>query len=208
LPGHSLPQRDNSDIPSGSGGTLSFALGSLFQTWLTRKREKKFAAYTGMVFCVVGGLALYVIFMGGLLKPGATLALGAWTLPLATVVFAFGQSLWWGGCGILGPLTNSLVADLSEQNQHRTGVLRDGSYAVLFSFFCKACMGVGLLFTRQLVNAAGMVSGAAQQTSEATRNTAMMTFLSGPLLMILAFFVLWKYPVDRAYLERSRREKV
>ncbi len=188
-------------------GMLAFAFGSLFQAWLTRKREKKFAAYTGMVFCVSGGIALYVIFMGGLMKPGQTLAIGQWSLPIATVIFALGQALWWGGCGLLGPLTNSLVADLSELNYHRTGVLRDGSYAALFSFFCKACMGIGLLFTGYLVNAAGIVSGAESQTPEATRNIAMMTFLSGPILIILSFFVLWKYPVDRAFIERARKQK-
>jgi GPH family glycoside/pentoside/hexuronide:cation symporter len=189
-------------------GMLSFALGSLFQAWLTGKMGKKPAAYIGMACCVAGGLFLYIVFMGGLIKPGSSMPVGQWTLPVAAVVFGLGQSLWWGGCGILGPLANSLVADLSEIHFHRTGVLRDGSYSALFMFFCKACMGIGLLITGQLLKSAGIVSGAETQTAKATYNIAMMTFLSGPVLIILSFFVLWKYPVDRAYLERLRKKEV
>jgi glycoside/pentoside/hexuronide:cation symporter, GPH family len=57
-----------------------------------------------------------------------------------------------------------------------------------------------LLLTGSLVAAAGIVSGAETQTPEAVGRVAFMTFLSGPLLMAIAYLVLRDYPVTRQYL--------
>jgi hypothetical protein len=41
-----------------------------------------------------------------------------------------------------------------------------------------------------MVTSAGIVSGAETQTAEAARNVSIMTFLSGPLIVIVSFFIL------------------
>lgn len=194
-------------------GMVAFGIGALAQAWLTRRRDKKTAGYVGMLVSSFGGLLLFVIFSGGLLAPDSSLHLAGRDLPLGMTVFGFGQALWWGGCGILVPIAMSMVADLSEINFLHTGVLKDGSYGAIFTFILKASMSVGLLATGWMVEAAGIVSGAATQTPAATHNIAIMTFLSGPALVLVSFLILRKYPVDRAYLanlektlSRSRSE--
>ncbi|MEN8255759.1 MAG: MFS transporter, partial [Verrucomicrobiota bacterium] len=92
-------------------------------------------------------------------------------------------------------------ADISEINQRRTGVLKDGSYAAVFSFFMKAAMSLGLLITGLLVDWAGIVPGAEEQAPEAVRNIAAMTFLCGPAVLVFSIGILRKYPVDREFMK-------
>lgn len=188
------------------GGMVAFAIGALIQAWLTQRMDKKTTGYIGMLASIVGGVALFVLFIGGILKPESSLVLAGVTLPLGFIAFALGQALWWGGCGILTPLAMSMVADLSEINFLKTGILKDGSYGAVFTFILKACMSVGLLMTGWIVEWAGIVSGAATQTPAAAYNTAVMTFLSGPALVVISFLILRKYPVDRLYLKNLEQE--
>jgi len=183
------------------GGMVAFGIGAILQSWLTQRMDKKTAGYIGMIASMAGGLSLFVIFMGGLLKPESSFSLGGLAIPIGFIAFAFGQALWWGGCGIMTPLAMSMVADLSEINFLKTGVLKDGSYGAFFTFILKACMSVGLLVTGWVVDWSGIVSGAATQTPEAAFNIAVITFLSGPVLVVLSFLILRKYPVDRFYLK-------
>lgn len=185
-------------------GMLGFALCSLSLSRLVIRFDKKQAGYIGIFLSMTGGLSLFGLFSGGVIAPKDTVMVAGHAVPLATILFGICQGCWWGGCGILVPLATSMIADLSEINQTRTGVLKDGSYASLFSFFTKASGSVGLFITGWLVELAGIVSGAEQQAPEAVRNVSMMTFLCGPVVILFSFFVLRKYPVDRAYMKELR----
>jgi GPH family glycoside/pentoside/hexuronide:cation symporter len=181
-------------------GMVAFAVGSIFLNRLVLRFDKKVSGYIGMAISSFGGLALFILFSGGLVEPGQMLG----TLPLSVILFGLFQGMWWGGCGILVPLALSMIADISEINQRRTGILKDGSYSSVFSFFLKAASSFGLLVTGWMVTGAGIVSGAEAQTAEAARNVAVLTFLSGPVIVLISFFILRKYPVDRAYMEQLR----
>ncbi|MBN2161354.1 MAG: MFS transporter, partial [Pontiellaceae bacterium] len=93
---------------------------------------------------------------------------------------------------------------VSEVNKVRTGALKDGSYAAVFSFVMKMTQSVGLFITGYLLDFAGIISGADEQTVEAAQNISVMTFLSGPIVIVFAILVLRKYPVDRAFMESLR----
>lgn len=183
-------------------GMVAFALGSLSLSRLVKRFDKKQTGYIGMAISMVGGLALFTLFTGGQVEPGQTLVVAGRTIPLATILFGLFQGCWWGGCGILVPLALSMIADVSAINEHRTGVLKDGSYSAVFSFFLKAAGSIGLLITGWLVTAAGIVSGAETQTVEAAQNISVMTFLSGPIIIVISFFILRKYPIDHAYMKK------
>ena len=185
---------------------VAFALGSLSLSRLVKRYDKKPAGYIGIAISMLGGLALFVLFTCGLVEPRQVLNMAGKTIPLAAILFGLCQGLWWGGCGILVPLALSMIADISAINQHRTGLLKDGSYSAVFSFFMKAACSVGLLITGWLVTWAGIVSGSEMQTAEAARNVSVMTFLAGPAIVLISFFILRKYPVDRAYMEKLQTE--
>jgi GPH family glycoside/pentoside/hexuronide:cation symporter len=197
-------------IVHGSG-MVGFALGSLLATPLVRRWDKKPAAVVGVALNVIGSVLLYVFFIGGILAPQAALRLppglplfGGRLFPLAALVFALGQAMYWAGNGVLAPLAASMIADVSELNKHRTGVLKDGSYSAVFSFFNKATTSLGLLVTGLMLDGAGIVPEAVTQTAAAARNVARLTFVSGPVIALLALLVMLTYPVNRRYMARAR----
>lgn len=195
------------------GGMVGFALGSLLATPLVRRWDKKPAAGVGVALSVTGNVMLLLIFGGGLLPPRAVTTLpqgipvvGGITIPLAVLLFGVFQAMYWGGSGVLAPLAASMIADVSEINKHRTGILKDGSYAAVFSFFSKAAISLGLLLTGQLISRAGIVPESAVQTAAAARNVALATFISGPVIAGLALLIILIYPVDRKFMMKIKAD--
>ena len=189
------------------GGTMVAAgLGALLQAKVTHFFDKKAAGYVGMVIGILGGLWLLLVFTWLGLAPRAEWVVAGWTLPVGLLLFAFGQWMWWLGAGMLGPVSMSMIADISEIHYLKSGVRKDGGYSSIFSFLQKAAQSVGLLISGWLIAGAGIVSGADTQDPEAVRWITMITFIIGPVLMAFAFVVLWGYPVTRESL-RAMEQK-
>jgi len=180
------------------GGMLAFAFCSLNLARVVVRFDKKPTGYIGMVLAMFGGLGLLAVFSGGLMVPqqGPFMLFGK-SFHVATLVFAFLQMCWWGGCGMVVPLASSMIADVAAINHKKTGVLKNASYASVFTFCTKAAGSVGIIICGAIVAFSGIVSGAKEQTPEAIRNIALMTFLSGPVVMIFALALLRTYPVNR-----------
>ncbi|HKJ90516.1 MAG TPA: MFS transporter, partial [Oceanipulchritudo sp.] len=188
-------------------GMVAFGLCSLSLAKSVDRFDKKPVGYLGIAMGIVGGLSLTALFTTGLLDPRASLTLGKFAIPAGVIAFGLGQALWWGGCGMLTPLAASMIADASEVNYRRHGVLKDGSYASAFSFFTKAAQSLGLAITGYLIRLSGIEAEAESQTSEAVRNIAAMTFLCGPALLLVVIYILRKYPIDRDFMKRIREER-
>jgi GPH family glycoside/pentoside/hexuronide:cation symporter len=196
------------------GSTMvGFAIGAWLATPLVRRLDKKPAAGVGVALSVTGNLMLLLIFGGGLLParavwtiPAGIPVLGGTAAPVAALVFAFFQAMYWAGSGVLAPVAYSMIADISEINKHRTGILKDGSYAAVFSFFSKAALSLGLLLTGLLLDWAGIVSEASVQTASAARNVALGTFISGPVFAALALLIILAYPVNRKFMMKIKAE--
>ncbi|QHI68390.1 MFS transporter [Tichowtungia aerotolerans] len=189
------------------GGMLAFALFALNLPVLVKRFDKKRAGFIGMGISAVGSLALLITFTGGILSPQAVCTVAGFQIPIAVIVFGILQALWWGGCGVMIPLATSMIADVSEIHQEKTGNANDGGYASVLSFFMKASNGIGMMLTGQLIALAGIVSKADSQTVEAARNISVITFLCGPVLLAVSFVLLRKYPVDRGFMEKMRKNK-
>ena len=205
---HYMQLTDTQKTGVHGAGMLAFAIGSLSLSRIVRRFDKKVTGYIGMAIASFGSLALFVAFTGGLVDPLQRVEIAGRAFPFAAILFGLFQAFWWGGCGILLPLAISMIADISEINQKRTGLLKDGSYSAAFSFFLKAATSFGLLITGWLVSRAGIASGAEVQTAEAARNVSVMTFLSGPLVVLISFFILRKYPVDKAYMDKLKAGEI
>ena len=185
------------------GGMVSFAIGSLLIAPLGKWFEKKYIGYLGSFLAILGGILLFVVFTCNFLTPKSVLG----GIPIAVIIFAIGQYIWWGGCGILIPLATSMIADVSEVNKIKHGSLKDGSYSAMFSFVLKASTSLGLGITGILLTFTGYDSGATLQTYSVAKNIASMTFIFGPILIFFAFFLLIKYPITRKFLEELRNNK-
>lgn len=192
-----------------TGGMVGFALGSFFLGGLVKRMDKKKTGYVGMLTGSFGCLALLAIFTGGLLEPGA---IELFNDPkgnpfyLSAVVFGVFQLLWWGSCGILVPLAASMIADLSQVKKLKTGEVTEGRYAAGFSFFQKAANSVALVVMGYLLKGVGYVSGAETQTADTVDKLALLTFIVGPILMFIAFFILRKYPITHQTMKELREK--
>jgi GPH family glycoside/pentoside/hexuronide:cation symporter len=180
------------------GGMLAFAFASLLLSKVVTRCDKKPTGYFGMGLAMFGGLGLLAIFSGGLMHPQQiSFVIAGKTFSVATLVFAFLQMCWWGGCGLVVPLASSMVADVAAIHEQKTGEKKNASYAAVFTFCIKAAGSIGIIVCGSMIAASGIISGAKEQTAEAIRNIAFMTFLSGPVVMGLAILLLRSYPVTR-----------
>lgn len=185
-----------------TGGMVGFAIGSLGLGSMVKRLDKKKTGILAMIISSVGGLGLFAVFTGGLLDPQASLG----GFPLAVAVFGVLQMLWWTGCGIVVPLATAMIADLSEIKKWQTGEVTEGRYAAGFSFFLKLANSLGLLVTGFILKGVGYVSGAEAQAPEVINNLAVTTFVAGPILMLVSFFVLRRYPLSHEKMLALRTE--
>lgn len=195
------------------GGMFFFCIGSLIQAWMVKRWDKKPVAIIAFAISIFGSLMLYVVFIGGLLKPevSATLPanipwIGGKAVSVSALVFLLFQGLWWGGFGILCPLTSSMIADVSEINYLHTGLLKDGSYSAILSFMIKLAQAFGLFLNGMVLSWSGYISGAETQIPEAIRKIAIMTFVCGPIICIPAILVAFFYPINRHFMARVKEQ--
>nr|WP_010132782.1 MFS transporter [Microbulbifer agarilyticus] len=177
------------------GSTMvGFTLGSLAIIPLVKRIEKRTLCKLAVLISAVSGVAMYFLF--GQTGSLETIAKGGeWAVSISFGVF---QGLYWLGCGIIIPLAVSMIADVSEMNFRKTGVLRDGSYSAMFSFILKAATSVGLLVSGFALTLMGYVEGVTKQELEVAQSIANFTFLGGPAIMALSLLFLARYRVDRS----------
>jgi GPH family glycoside/pentoside/hexuronide:cation symporter len=189
-------------------GMLTFAFCSLNLSKVVNRLDKKPAGYIGMALAMVGGLGLMGVFSGGLLAPQQMpFSLFGKEVHLSTLVFGLLQMCWWGGCGLVVPLSSSMIADVAAINEAKTGLKKNATYAAVFTFCSKAAGSIGIVICGVIISAAGIVSGAKVQTAEAARNIALLCFLSGPLVMLLAMALLHTYPVNRKNIDGMAKQE-
>jgi MFS family permease len=107
------------------GGMIAAGLGALFQGKVTHWFDKKTAGYVAMGIGIFGGLWLLLVFTWLGLAPRAEWSVAGWNLPVGLMLFALGQWMWWFGSGMLGPVSMSMIADISEIHYLRSGVRKD-----------------------------------------------------------------------------------
>ncbi|HEX5787424.1 MAG TPA: MFS transporter [Woeseiaceae bacterium] len=183
-----------------TAGMVAFATGSLVLGRMVRRFDKKKTGVSAMLFASAGSLGLFAVFIGGLLDPQSEPS----GFPLAVVAFALLQMMWWGGTGVLVPLATSMIADLAEIKRWQSGEVTEGRYAAGFSFFLKLAISFGLFVTGYILKFVGYESGAPEQAPDAVHNLAVTTFLAGPLLLVLSFAVLRRYPVTHETIRALR----
>ncbi len=57
-----------------------------------------------------------------------------------------------------------------------------------------------------ILKGVGYVSGAESQTAETLDKLALMTFIVGPILMLISFFILRKYPITHQTMNELRKQ--
>jgi GPH family glycoside/pentoside/hexuronide:cation symporter len=192
------------------GGTMiGFAVGALLGATLTKKLEKKGTVYFGGITSVGSNFILAGLFLSGILAPGQSATVFSWSIPYAFLVFVLFHSLYWLGNGVIFPTATSMIADVSEIHEIKTGMNKDGAYAAIFTFAQKCAISLGVLVSGYLLTLIGFEAGSGLvQRPEAVWLLCGVTLLVGPLISLVSLGLIRLYPVDRESLERFRSRRI
>jgi len=194
---------------------IGCGLGGVLSALLVRKFDKKPTITISVLFSVFCNLVLFILFVPGFVPPGfcwiipdSAAVLAGVSIPVSMLVFLAFNSLFWTGVGVLNPIGHSMMADVSEICKYRTGVLKDAGYAAMLSFLLKAALAIGALLCGFCLDWAGLDPGAREQTADAARNLAAITFISCAVIVLVALISIIRYPVTRAYMQKIKEALV
>ena len=189
-----------------SGSMVGFGIGSLTASFLTRKFEKKGGVYFGGFLSVGCNFLLAALFLPGVLVPGQSVTVFSQAIPLAFIVFALFHGLYWTGNGIIFPTATSMMADVSEINEIRTGINKDGAYAAVFSFAQKCAISLAVLITGYTLAFIGFEPGKEiVQAPDTLWRLCVVTLIAGPVVSLVSLGLIRFYPVNSEMLEKMRR---
>jgi GPH family glycoside/pentoside/hexuronide:cation symporter len=191
------------------GSTMvGMALGALVSMGLTKRFDKKGAVLIGGAISITGNVMLAVLFLTGIIKPDATLAIGGVTLPLALILFVIFHASYWFGNGIMLPVSTAMMADVSEVRRLKTGEVKDGGYSSVFSLAMRMAISFSLIVAGWCLSGIGYQvpkdGRAVTQTPQAIWNLGMVTFVIGAAICLLSLLAIRLYPITRERLERFR----
>ncbi|MEN8254653.1 MAG: MFS transporter [Verrucomicrobiota bacterium] len=128
------------------GGTMAgMVAGAALCSRFTKRFDKKGAVYAGATIGLVSALAIAALFLLKILVPGQTLGIAGFDFPVAMAIFALLGAFYYFGNGIMLPVAVSMMADISEVNELKTGINKDGSYSAMFSLSMKVAQSISAL---------------------------------------------------------------
>jgi glycoside/pentoside/hexuronide:cation symporter, GPH family len=110
-----------------------------------------------------------------------------------------------GFFGIAGAVVApSMMADITADDERRTGRRRDGIFFGIYSFGQQFSSGLAVLIAGGLVDRfAGLVPGTAEQSAATSERLAMITSLLPAALLASASLLILKYDLTRAAVNRA-----
>ena len=183
------------------GGTMAgMMIGAFFASGFAKRYDKKGTVYIGGFTSVISGVLLAALFLSGILKPEHT---------ASVVIFALLNSLYWFGIGVMMPVVTSMIADISELNEIKTGVNKDGAYSAVYSFTSKLSQSVALFLTGLCLTWIGYAEGTdVVQSPDVVMRLLLFAFLVGPLLALFALAIIKLYPVNKDFLDEMRANPI
>ncbi len=169
----------------------SALIALLLAPWIGRRLGKKRAAIWLNLAGIVWFPLIYIARFAGLLPPDGSTGLVAalFVSSLVSVILSVSGSI----------LTSSMIADLIEDSQLRTGRRDDGMFFSANSFAAQCAAGVGLLLSGLILTFAGFPENARPgQVDDGTLYRLMLTEIGVILvLQIISLAFLLFYPITR-----------
>jgi glycoside/pentoside/hexuronide:cation symporter, GPH family len=191
------------------GSMVGFGVGALVASLLTKRLEKVRTVSLAVFLSVSCNAILAILFLPGLLVPGQSASFLSWSIPYGFIIFALFHGVYWLGNGVMFPTATSMMADVSEINEIRTGVNKDGAYAAVFSFSQKCAISLGVLLSGHILSLIGFEPGREiAQSSGTVWRLCAVTLLAGPAISLLSLGLIRLYPVTGRLLEDLRAGRV
>jgi GPH family glycoside/pentoside/hexuronide:cation symporter len=102
-----------------------------------------------------------------------------------------------------------MMADVSEINEIKTGINKDGAYAAVFSFAQKCAISIAVLVSGYSLTLIGFEPGKeVVQAPETLWRLCAVTLLAGPMISLVSLTLIWRYPVTHELLMSMRSGRV
>ena len=171
-------------------------VGGLLSAGLAHRFDKKGAVFAGGSLSIAANAILALVFLTGILPVDTPLGIG---------FFVAFHTLYWLGSGIMLPTSIAMMADISEINKIRTGLLKDGAYSAVFSFILKAAISFSMLVSGYILSGIGFESDRAGELgADVIWRLGAVMLLVGPVVCAAAIAVMRKYRVTGALIEEMR----
>lgn len=179
----------NGDKAAGSvlmagNGTLWAVVGLLGvfpMTWMSAHWGKRTTAIIAFLIISVGNLSKIICYDPKLpwlgLIPTALISLG--------MVISFS-------------IIYSMIADICDEDECRTGVRREGVYSAVYAWTWKVAVAIGSVANGYLLKLTGFAPGAARQTAHTMYLVRFWEIGLPPVLCLIGIWFLSKYPITEA----------
>ena len=184
------------------GGTMAgMGLGALVSPFLVKRFEKRGTVIVGGGLSILCNLVLASLFLTGVVPHGSFCSIGPVEVTVALVLFALFHSTYWLGNGLMMPVSNAMMADVSEISQIETGINRDGGYAAVFSLAMRLAISLGLILSGFVLERVGFKTGLHQiQSENVVWRIAASTFVLGSVICAAALIAIKHYPINESFL--------
>ena len=168
-------------------GTLWAAVGlagALPMAWISRRYGKRFTVLLAFGLIIGGNLSKVVCYSRAMpyltTIPTICLSLG--------MVFAFS-------------LVNSMIADVCDEDELKTGIRREGIYFAVYNWWWKVAVSIATVLSGYLQRYSGFIEGAGTQSESTLFQLRAWEIGLPPALCLISVWLLAKYPLteDRAY---------
>ena len=187
------------------GGMVLCALGAVAGAMLARMFDKKYAVCIGAgIACFFDGLAL-LLYLGkfGIVTAGARAGLCD---PHWVFVYGACDMLNWFGCGCFGALAGSMLADVAEVDELKSGIRKNAGFSAIFAFTTKLIFSISTFIASTCLAWVGFNKGTDVQTQESIRWLFILTFGGGSLFTFLVIPIALRYPISRAFMARVKKQ--
>lgn len=185
-----VPEQAQYYILVGEGAAIAFIP---LWVWVARKLDKRRAFIIGTATWIVVLVALIFV------QPGQS--------GLAYILAALSGS----GIAVAYVLPWSMVPDIIEMDELKTGQRREGSYYAFASFFQKLGTGFAIWLLGQVLSLTGYVSPTTAvqfplQPAAAVQAIRFTIGLAPAVLLVLSILLAWRYPISREMHRELRDE--
>ncbi len=200
---------DRGSIVQGWAHTLATLCGIAAAFAINRlaARVEKKRLLIGALSCsFVGGLLSWVLYSPDL----PTFDLIAWVPGVETVwpahPLSFSYALIWPGLAGLLIVSNSMIADVCDLDELKTGARREGMYWAVFNWIQKTAISIALLFSGVILDVVGFDAKAEVQSDDAIRNMRLAYLLVVCGGVLVSGVIVALIPLTRVRMEAVRAE--
>lgn len=199
--------RGTGSVVQGWSQTLAVVMGIVTVFVMNRLSgwlEKKVLLVGALACSFCGGLLSWVLYSPDLPTWNLLTWLpGEFRLPFHPLVFS--HALIWPGLAGLLVMSNSMIADVCDIDELKTGLRREGMYWAVFNWIQKSAISIALLFSGVLLDLAGFEASKVIQSPEVIdrlRLTYMGVVCGGVGLAAVLVMII---PISRARMKDVQR---